>query len=83
MKMVLNIKDKRSLHPIKNDVIIFDGKDWYLTTKEDILSESLELLRKCREENERLAQENSEFKTQVASQLLKMSEIIKNMYSEE
>ena len=82
MKMILNIKDKRAFNPIKNDVIVFDGKEWYLTTKEDILSETLDLLKQCREENERLAQENADFKKEVAAQLLKMSEIIKKMYSE-
>lgn len=82
MKMVLDIKSKRSLHPIKNDVIVFDGKDWYLTTKDDILKEAHELLNSCKKELEKLSSENVEFKKQIASQMLEMSKIIKKVVGE-
>lgn len=82
MKMILNVKGKRPLNPIKNDVIIFDGKDWYMTTKEDVLKESLELLEECKSELSKIKTENAEFKKQIASQMLEMSKIIKTMVGE-
>lgn len=81
MKIVLNVKDKRAFNPIKNDVIIFDGKEWYITTKEEILKESLDLLNEIRDELNKIIKENSDFKKDVADQILTISEVVRQMYS--
>ena len=81
MKIVLNVKDKRAFNPIKNDVIIFDGKEWYITTKEEILKESLDLLNETRDELNKIIEENSDFKKDVADQILTISEVVRQMYS--
>lgn len=82
MKVALEIKNTgKALKPTKNNVILYDGNIWYITTKEDILKEDKELFDQCKNELENLKKENSDFKTSVATQLLEMSELIKKLYS--
>lgn len=81
MKLVLDIKGKKALNPSENDVIIYKGGYYYLTTKEEILSEVSFLLKKCEKELSELKQENEDFKKTVAGQMVQMSELIKTLYS--
>lgn len=82
MKLTLDIKNISGVvKPEIGNVILFDGNKWYVTTKEDIIKETLELLENSKKELERLKKENESFKKDVASQLLEMSELIKTLYS--
>ena len=74
IKVGLNIKNSsKAIKPTKGDIVIFDGKDWYVTTKEDILKEYRE---KLAEINQKL-QEMEQFKREISAQIKEMSEIIK------
>ena len=91
MKVALNIKNLSKLkQPQENDVIIYDGKEWYVTTKEEILKESLKLvsesqktLKELKEENEKfkkeLTQLNEEFKTKISKDIIDITEIAKKL----
>lgn len=93
MRIALTVKNSsRVAKPIENDVIIYDGNIWYVTTKENLLKEANELLDQCKKEIEKLKAENAEFKRQiensnaefrnnVAKQLLQMSNLIEKLYS--
>ena len=89
MKIALTVKNNsKVLQPIKNDVIIYDGSTWYVTTKEDILEETNNILKDCKaalikikSENNSLKEENAEFKKKIAEQMLKLSELVEKLYS--
>lgn len=82
MKLALDIKNtSRAVKPIKDDVIIYDGNSWYITTKENILKEDREMLENFKKENEKKNEEMKKLKKDVANQLYKMSELIKKLYS--
>ena len=71
----------KTLKPTCNDVMIYDGQDWYVTTKENILKDANTLLEQCKNELDTLKKENADFKVDIAKQLLEMSELIKKLYS--
>lgn len=80
MEITLKLKNtSRGLMPQKDDVIVYNGSIWYVTTKEDILKETKDLLEECKTELEKTRKENSDFKKQVAQQLLDMSEVLKQI----
>ena len=85
MKIALEVKNSKSIvNPSKNSVILYDGKQWYVTTKEDIFAEYEALMDKKIAQIERLinklAGENAEFKQDVSRDILKINEIVKRMY---
>ena len=78
VKVGLNIKNgSKVFKPQKGDVIIFDGKDWYVTTKDDIFSEYQEKVDNKLVEIEANLREMEEYKGEISSQVAEMSEIIK------
>lgn len=82
MKIALTVVNtSKTVKPSKDDVIIYDGKEWYVTTKDDVLKESKDLLNECKLELENLRKEHELFKKEIATQLLEMSELIKKLYS--
>ena len=93
MKIAIDLKNtSRGLKPKNDDVIIFDSKEkqWYITTKEELLKEDKKLLDECKnqlkaneKEVEKMRKEYSEFKVKVAEQLLNMSEVMKKIVGKE
>lgn len=82
MKIALTVKNSsRVIKPMENDVIIYDGEIWYVTTKEKLLEESNKLLAQCKKELENMKKEQAAFKRDVAEQLLQMSQLIETLYS--
>lgn len=78
MKVVLEVKNiSKVVKPSTNHVMLYDGKQWYITTKQDLFKEYDEKIK----ELELLKKENEKFKKDVLSQLMKMGEIIKKLYS--
>ena len=85
MKIALEVKNNsKIIKPSKNDVIIHDGKQWYVTTKSDIFHEYEEKidakLRELQELINSLAQDNASFKENVSKQVLDISNIVEAMY---
>lgn len=84
MEVMLDIKNvPKVMNPTQDNVIVFDGKKWYLTTKESLLSDAYDLLQECKSELESIKKENKEFKSNVSTQLIKMSNAIKKLYEVE
>lgn len=78
MKTVLDIKNvSKVLKPTQDNVVLFDGKEWYVTTKQSLFKEYDEKIARL----EQLEEENKIFKKDVATQLIEMSELIKKLYS--
>lgn len=78
LKVCLEIKNgSKVLKPKNGDVIIFDGKEWYVTTKEDIFAEYQAKVNAKIQEVEAELSELRQFKSEVSSQMIEMSEAIK------
>ena len=78
LKVCLEIKNgSKVLKPKSGDVIIFDGKEWYVTTKEDIFAEYQAKVNAKIQEVEAELSELRQFKSEVSSQMIEMSETIK------
>ena len=77
VKIGFEIKNgSKAFKPKKGDVIIFDGKSWYITTKEDLLEDSYRLIEECKAELENM----KEFKKEVASEIKTLSDLIQVLY---
>ena len=79
VKIGLNVKNgSKIMKPKQGDVIIYDGKDWYVTTKDDIFREyQSKVDDKLKEINEKLSL-MEEYKREISSQMTTMSDAIKN-----
>ncbi len=81
MEVILDVKGvSKIMNPTQDSVIAFDGKQWYLTSKESLLEDSYKLIEEARQELEKIKAENQEFRQKVAKQLFDMSELIKKLY---
>lgn len=70
MKVALDIKNmSRLIKPTENDVIIYDGKQWYVTTKGDLLKEAHDMVEECRRTLNEIKAENQEFKRQTSKDI--------------
>lgn len=78
MQVVMDIKNMSKItKPSVNNVILYDGKTWYVTTKQELFKEYDLKLKKFEE----MIEENKKFKKEIASQLMEMSDFIKKLYS--
>lgn len=78
MKLILDIKNnKKAIRPSKDNVILYDGKEWYITTKQDLFKEYEEYFKKKIAECEGKIQELDAFKGEIAQQILDLQEIVK------
>lgn len=81
MNVVLNIKNtSKVIKPTKNSVILYDGKDWYVTTKEDLFKEWTDLLQKCDNKFADMEVQNTKFKSEVGKQLKQMTDLIQQLF---
>lgn len=81
MNVVLNIKNtSKVIKPTKNSVLLYDGKDWYITTKEKLFEEWTNLLSQCDSKLEELENQNTEFKREVGQQLKQMTDLIHKLF---
>ena len=90
MKLGLEVKNtKKAIRPSKNDVILYNGKEWYVTTKEELFKEfeerlnakEKELNNKIEECNAKLGEMN-EAKKKNAEQILKIAAVVENFVKE-
>lgn len=80
MRVALEIRNLSKLKkPTENDVIIFDGKEWYITTKEEILKEANDLLLECKQELANMKKENKEFKQQTSKDILELTNTVRSL----
>ena len=91
MKLCLEIKNpQKVIKPSKNNVIMYDGKEWYVTTKEELFKElegrldnkEKELENKIAECNAKIAEMN-EIKKTTAEQILKISKVVREFIAKE
>ena len=80
-EVLLNIKNvPKVMKPTQDDVVVFNGKDWYITSKESLFAEAYKLIGECNAELEKVKKENSDFKKSVAKQLVELSELVEKLY---
>lgn len=77
MEVIIKVKNiSRVFNHKQGDVIVCDGKDWYITTKEDILKDAYNLIEECKAELDKTKAENAEFKKTCAKQIKDLSDAI-------
>lgn len=82
MNLALNvITNKKAIRPSKDNLILYDGKNWYITTKQDVFKEMVDYVNKANEELEKLKQETAQFKLDTAEQILKLTNLVNQLYS--
>lgn len=87
MKIGLEIKNpKRAIKPHNGDVILYDGKQWYVTTKEELFYElESKLKNKEKELDNKIAEcdkkinEMNELKKKNAEQILNIAAIVQKL----
>lgn len=78
LKVGLEIKNgSRIFKPKKGDVIIFDGKEWYVTTKDDIFKEYQEKVNAELALVESKVEEMENFKKETAATVSELAQVIK------
>ncbi|MCR4661693.1 MAG: hypothetical protein K5765_06840 [Clostridia bacterium] len=81
MNVALTVKNtSKILKPTKDDVLIYDGKMWYVTTKEDLFKEWTKLLNEANEKIQQLEKQNLEFKKEVGLELQQMTNLIAQLF---
>ena len=80
IKVALNIKNgSKVFKPTEGSLILYDGKDWYVTTKEDLFKEYDEhFADKIAECNQKI-EEITVLKQELAAQMVEYSEMIKTI----
>ena len=78
MKLILDIKNgKKAIKPTKDDIILYNGKEWYIVTKQELFKEYNERFEEAIAECEAKEQEMDAFKVEIAQQILDLQEIVK------
>lgn len=90
MQIAFTVKNtSKALKPNPDDILIYDGKIWYVTTKKDLFKEYdtrfEEKLRECNnviyemyQEREQMKAEINELKAEMARQMLEYGQIIRD-----
>ena len=80
MRVALDIRNMSKLtKPTKNDVIVYDGKEWYITTKDDLLKAAMDLVHKCEQTLADIKQENQQFKEETSSNIKEIADTAQNL----
>ena len=78
LKVGLEIKNgSKIFKPKKGDVVIFDGKEWYVTTKDDIFKEYQDKVDAKLVLVEEKVAEMERYKRETAAQIAEMAAVIK------
>lgn len=78
LKVGLEIKNgSKIFKPKKGDVVIFDGKEWYVTTKDDIFKEYQDKVDAKLAEVDIKVAEMEQYKKDTSAQIAEMAAVIK------
>ena len=81
MQVVLTVKNtSKVINPSKDSVILYDGHDWYVTTKDELFKEWTELIEIANGKILALEQQNNQFKHEVGTQLQEMTNLIHQLF---
>ena len=80
MEIAFTVKNTaRGLKPEKNDVLIYDGKLWYVTTKQALFREYDQHFAEKIEECNAKIREMNELKAELARQMLEYGQLIREV----
>lgn len=79
VKICLEVKNgSKIFKPKKGDVVIYDGKDWYVTTKEDIFKEYQEKVDAKLNQVEQKLIEIRQFKGEISGQMAELGSLVRD-----
>lgn len=77
MKIVVDVKNvSKMVKPSANNVILYDGKEWYVTTKDELFKEVNATLEEIKSENLKLKSDNAAFKKEISEQMVKVADLV-------
>lgn len=80
MEIAFTVKNmSRGLKPKEDDVLVFDGKIWYITTKQNLFREYDEHFDEKIEECNAKIREMNELKAELARQMLEYGQLIREV----
>lgn len=80
MEIAFTVKNmSRGLKPKEDDVLVFDGKIWYITTKQNLFREYDEHFAEKIEECNAKIREMNELKAELARQMLEYGQLIREV----
>ena len=80
MKIALEIKNnKKAIRPSTNNIIIYDGKEWYITTKDELFKEYDQRFADKLVECDKKIAEMDARNVEVAEQMLKLENIVSEL----
>ena len=84
MEVAFEVKNmSRAFKPKQDDILIYDGKTWYITTRKELFKEyETHFDEKIAECNEKIREMN-ETKAEIAQQMLEFGEVIKQVVLKE
>ena len=84
MKLILEVKNAaKAVRPSKDNLVLYDGKEWYITTKQELMKEYDEHFdTKIKQCDEKINEMNT-LKRDVAKQILEINDIVKTMFGKE
>ena len=78
MKISLDIKNISKIQrPSTNDVIVYDGQSYYVTTKQDLLKEAYDLVNQAKKELAAIKADNQKFKVETSSTIVELTNTVK------
>ena len=79
VKIGLDIKNgSKAFKPKKGDVVIFDGKEWYVTTKEDIFAEYERKVDEKLQEVTDSLRKIENYKQEISEQVIAIGEAVRD-----
>lgn len=84
MKIAIDVKtNKKAIRPSPDNIIIYDGKDWYVTTKKDLFAEYDKKFEDKLEECDVKIKEMKDYQISISKQMLEYNELIKEIITKE
>jgi len=78
MRIAIDVKtNKKAIRPSTDNIIMYDGKDWYVTTKQDLFKEYDTRFDKKLQQCDEKIQEVDRYMVQLAEQMLELNELVK------
>lgn len=83
MEVTLEIKNiSKIMKPKEGDIILYDGKTWYVTSKEELFKWFSDKVDELENAFANLKKDNNDFKVGISQQMSDMSNVVTQLFNE-
>lgn len=77
MKLVLDVStNKKAIYPSENNVVLYDGKKWYITTKQSLMEEYDQHFEQKLKECDKKMEQMTQLEKELAQQMLDLKNVV-------